>query len=70
MGGVYLRPCLDDGENLGWAEVREREIVGGRECYHVAFARDGICTEKDIREIYIHIAVRETQELMKWWADL
>lgn len=51
MGGVYLCPRLDDGEDFRGCEVRECEVVGGREDYYVAFACDGFCAEEEVREV-------------------
>lgn len=48
MGGVDLCPCLDYREDLLGCEVREGEVVGGREGYYVAFACDRICTEEEV----------------------
>lgn len=68
MRGVYLCPCLDDGEDFGGCEVREREVVRGREGYYVAFTSHWICTKEEFREICC--TAISMLEMKREWANL
>jgi hypothetical protein len=45
MCGVYSGPHLDHWKDLGWSEIRKSQVVGGRECYNIAFSSDRLGTQ-------------------------
>ena len=47
MGGIDLRPGLDNGKDLGGGKIRKGEVVSGREGEYIAFSCYGLGAQKD-----------------------
>jgi hypothetical protein len=50
MGGIYLSPGIDHGNDLNGRQIGERQVVGGREGQDVALARDRLGLQEALLE--------------------